>query len=139
MDHSNVSRPSVAPLERAVSRLKDGLDEFAADTGNGLVRDGLVLRFKHAYDLSCSTMQRYLESDAESDSIKLMEFPDLVRTACDYGLLLGDWPAWHGYGNVRDKTGHAYHDEVAEEVVAAVPAFLEEAEFLRDRIRENLP
>lgn len=138
MDNFEDSRLSIAPLEQAVDRLEKGLDAYRADMGNAQVREGLAQSFNHAYDLSCNAFKRFLESDAESDSIKLLEFPDLVRTACDYGLLLGDWPVWHGYGILRDKTGRANQDEVAAEVVAAVPAFLEEAGFLRDRIREKL-
>ena len=67
-----------------------------------------------------------------------MAFQDLIRTANQQGLLLGDWPAWHRYRDLRARTSHAYHAATARAVAEAIPGFLPEAAFLRDELRTRL-
>jgi nucleotidyltransferase substrate binding protein (TIGR01987 family) len=67
-----------------------------------------------------------------------MAFQDLIRTANQQGLLLGDWPAWHRYREARARTSHAYDTKTAQAVAEAIPAFLAEAEHLRDALRARL-
>jgi hypothetical protein len=67
-----------------------------------------------------------------------MAFQDLIRTANQQGLLLGDWPAWHRYRDLRARTSHTYRAETAQQITDAVPAFLAEAEYLSDQLRSSL-
>ena len=46
-----------------------------------------------------------------------MTFQDLIRTANEQGLLLGEWPDWRGYRDLRGATSHTYNEDVALEVV----------------------
>jgi hypothetical protein len=46
-------------------------------------------------------------------------------------------PRWRTYRDMRAKTSHTYNEITALEVVADIPAFLEEARYLRDRLRER--
>jgi hypothetical protein len=64
-----------------------------------------------------------------------MAFQDLIRTANQQSLLLGDWPAWHRYRDLRGLTREA---ETAEQVARAIPTFLAEAAYLRDQLRARL-
>ena len=67
-----------------------------------------------------------------------MPFADLIRSANEQGLLLGDWPKWRLYRDMRNKTSHTYDEEIALAVVADIPPFLEEVCFLRTILRERL-
>ena len=67
-----------------------------------------------------------------------MPFQDLIRTANQQGLLLGDWRAWHRYRDLRSRTSHAYHADTARAVAEAIPGFLAEAEHLRDELQRRL-
>ena len=67
-----------------------------------------------------------------------MAFQDLIRSANEQGLLLGDWPDWRGFRDMRAKTSHTCNEDVAIEVVTGIPRFLEEAVHLRDKLRERL-
>jgi hypothetical protein len=67
-----------------------------------------------------------------------MAFQDLIRTANQQGLLLGDWPAWHRHRDLRARTSHTYRTETAQQVADAIPAFLAEAEYLRDQLQSRL-
>ncbi len=84
-------------------------------------------------------LRRFIRQAAASPGeLDRMSFQDLIRTANRQGLLLGDWPAWHRHRDQRARTSHIYHADVAREVAAAIPAFLAEAEFLRDELRKRL-
>jgi hypothetical protein len=59
-----------------------------------------------------------------------MPFADLIRAGNARGLLQSDWPAWRRFREMRARTSHTYDSKVALQVAAAIPAFLEEAEYL---------
>jgi hypothetical protein len=67
-----------------------------------------------------------------------MPFADLIRTANERGLLRGDWPAWRRYRDMRAKTSHTYDEAVAIEVVAGIPAFVDEVRHLRDELARRV-
>lgn len=132
-------KPTVAPFERAIQRLEEGLARYRADTGDTQIRDGLVQRFEFTYELGHKVLKRYLEyASANPEQFDEMAFQDLIRSANEQGLLLGDWPDWRRFRDVRAKTSHTYNEDVAIEVVTGIPRFLEEAVHLRDKLRERL-
>jgi nucleotidyltransferase substrate binding protein (TIGR01987 family) len=103
------------------------------------LRDGLIQRFEFTYELCHRMLRRFIRQTAASpEEVDRMAFQDLIRTANRQGLLLGDWPAWHRYRDSRAKTSHTYHGKIAREVAEAIPAFLAEAEYLRDELRKRL-
>ena len=129
----------VSALEKAVDRLSEGFARYRQDISDTQVRDGLIQRFEFTYELSHKMLKRYLEATSASpEQYDAMPFPDLIRSANEQGLLLGDWPRWRAYREMRSKTSHTYDEEVALAVVAGIPDFLEEAVQLRDRLRARL-
>ena len=58
-----------------------------------------------------------------------MPFADLIRTGNAQGLLRSNWAAWRRFCEMRARTSHTYDAKVALQVVAAIPAFLEEVEY----------
>ena len=132
-------KPTVAPFERAIQRLEEGLARYRADTSDTQIRDGLVQRFEFTYELGHRVLKRYLEcASANPAAFDEMTFQDLIRTANEQGLLLGDWPDWRSFRDMRGKTSHTCNEDVAIEVVTAIPRFFEEAAYLRDTLRERL-
>ncbi len=67
-----------------------------------------------------------------------MAFPDLIRIGSKEGLLRSDWPIWRSFREMRARTSHAYEEEAALAVVAAIPDFLEEVEHPLDRLKRRL-
>ncbi len=126
-------------LENAIIRLDEGLARYHQDTNDTQIRDGLIQRFEFTYDLGYKTLKRYLESvsatPSEYDSIS---FADLIRSANEQGLLLGDWPKWRQYRHLRNQTSHTYDETIALSVVKHIPEFLQEIVFLQNKLRENL-
>ena len=126
-------------LGNAVRRLREGLARCEREPMDEQVRDGLIQRFEFTYELSHKMLRRYLKETAASpDEIERMAFADLIRTGNAQGLLRGDWLAWRRFREMRARTSHTYDAEVASQVAAAIPEFLEEAEHLYDELQRRL-
>jgi len=129
----------LTPLKNAVARLDEGWLRYQQVVDDMQLRDGLVLRYKFAFNSSYSMLKRYLEQTAASpDQFDQMPFADLIRTANEQGLLAGDWPVWRGYRDMRSKTSHTYDEDIALQVVAGIPAFLAEAKALLAQLTRRL-
>lgn len=129
----------ITSLENAILRLDEGWARYQQDITDTQIRDGLVLRLKILYEINYKMLKRYLEQSAASpDQFDTMPFADLVRSANEQGLLLGDWPVWRGYRDMRSKTSHTYDEDIALQVVAGIPAFLREAQFLAAQLTQRL-
>lgn len=95
-----------------------------------------IQRFEFTYEISHKMLKRYLEFVSPTpEQYDDMAFPDLIRSGNEQGLLLGDWPVWHKYREMRSKTIHTYDEDTALIVVEGIPRFLEEARYLRDRLQ----
>lgn len=130
-------RLDISPLEKAIDRLDEGLKRYRQDVTDLQIRDGLVQRFEFTYELSHKLLKRYLKyASATPEQYDTMPFQYLIRSANEQGLLRGDWPAWRTYREMRGRTSH--DEEVALQVVAGIPDFLEETCHLRDQLRARL-
>jgi nucleotidyltransferase substrate binding protein (TIGR01987 family) len=128
-----------ASLGNAVWRLREGLARCEREPADEQIRDGLIQRFEFTYELSHKMLRRYLrEAAASPDEVDRMHFADLIRTANAQRLLRSDWPAWRRFREMRARTSHTYDTEVALQVAAAIPEFLEEAEHLYAELRRRL-
>lgn len=129
----------LTPFANAVARLEEGLERYESDVADLQIRDGLIQRFEFTYELAHKTIKRFLESVAPSTGdFETADFPFLIRTAGEHGLLLHDWAAWKGYRAMRAKTSQSYDEEIAQEVVAGIPSFLAEARHVLDRLQQRL-
>jgi nucleotidyltransferase substrate binding protein (TIGR01987 family) len=132
-----VSKPlDFTSLRKALQRLSEGLTRYRGDTSDTQIRDGLIQRFEFTYEISHKMLKRYLESAAaDKAAIDSLPFADMIRTANEQGLLLGNWSDWKRYREMRSRTSHAYDEEVALAVVEGIPAFLAEGEFLLEQLQ----
>jgi len=118
-------------ISNAVKRLSEGLSRYQQDTSDTQIRDGLIQRFEFTYEISHKTLKRYMESvSANPEQYDEMPFADLIRSANEQGLLLGDWSKWKVFREMRARTSHTYDEKIALEVVKEIPAFLDEARYL---------
>jgi len=132
-------KPDLSAFEKAIQRLDEGFQRYQQDITDTQIRDGLIQRIKFTYELSHRMLKRYLEfASATPEQFDRMAFQDLIRSGNEQGLLLGEWPRWKRYRDMRSKTSHTYDEVVALSVVAGIPDFLEEARFLREKLRERL-
>ena len=129
----------LSPLERDINRLSDGWIRYQLDTSDLQIRDGLIQRFEFTYEISHKTLKRYLEvTSATPTQYDAMSFADLIRSGNEQGLLLGTWPDWKRYRDMRAKTSHTYNEDVAIEVVIGIPSFLAEAHHLLATLKARI-
>jgi nucleotidyltransferase substrate binding protein (TIGR01987 family) len=127
------------PLGNAVRRLREGLCRHQRQPMDEQLRDGLIQRFEFTCELSHPMLRGYLKDTAASpEGVDRMPCTDLIRTAAAQGLLRAGWPEWRGFREMRAPTSHTYDADAAALVVAAIPAFLEEAEHLCGELRRRL-
>lgn len=133
------SRPfDLSPLQRAIKRLDEGWARYQLDTGDTQIRDGLIQRFEFTYEISHKMLKRFLEATSPNPTaFDAMAFQDLIRTANERGLLLGDWPDWRRFREMRARTSHAYDEAIAEGVVAGIPRFLDEIHHLLAQLEQR--
>ncbi|EGE48436.1 hypothetical protein WSS15_30810 [Acetobacter pasteurianus] len=128
----------LTPLERALNRLKEGWTRHLAHPDDEQLRDGLIQRFEFTYELSHKTLKRFLETNSASpDEYDRMGFPDMIRSANEAGLLKSAWPQWSVFRKMRNLTSHTYNEATAKQVVATIPDFIVEAEFLLVTLKER--
>lgn len=126
-------------LHNAVMRLSEGFDRYQQDIRDTQIRDGLIQRFEFTYEISHKMLKRYLVLVAANpEQFDTMTFQDLIRTANQQGLLLGDWSVWKLYRDMRSRTSHTYDEAMALSVVEGIPAFMQEAKFLVNTLQERL-
>lgn len=129
----------ISPLNKAISRLDEGLLRYQADISDLQIRDGLIQRFEFTYEISHKILKRYLEfTSANPSEYDAMNFQDLIRIANEKGLLKGNWLNWRQYRDMRSRTSHTYDEETAVQVVLGIPQFLAEAEYLACQLSERL-
>jgi nucleotidyltransferase substrate binding protein (TIGR01987 family) len=126
-------------LHNAVTRLREGLARHRREPLDEQLRDGLIQRFEFTYELAHKMLRRYLrETAASPDEIDLLTFADIIRTGNGQRLLLGGWPAWRRFREMRTRTSHTYDAETALAVVEGIPDFLREAEHLCAELERRL-
>lgn len=125
-------------LEKAISRLEEGLNRYLQDTNDIQIRDGLIQRFEFTYELSHKMLKRYLVAiSPNSVFYDGISFQDLIRTGNEYGLLLGEWLDWKQYREMRSRTSHTYDEDTAIAVVQGIPKFLSEAKYLQEKLKSG--
>jgi nucleotidyltransferase substrate binding protein (TIGR01987 family) len=129
----------ITSLGNALKRLREGVTRYQRERSDEQIRDGLIQRFEFTYELSHKMLRRYLREVAASpDEIERLPFADLIRTANAQGLLRSNWAAWRRFREMRARASHTYDAQVASQVAAAIPAFLEEAEHLYAELQPRL-
>lgn len=69
---------------------------------------------------------------------KLVDDPILLLAFAVHDLLLGNWPDWRVFRDMRARTSRTYNEDVALEVVGGIPRFLAEVVYLRGKLRKRL-
>jgi nucleotidyltransferase substrate binding protein (TIGR01987 family) len=129
----------ITSLGNAVRRQRQGLDRHEREPADEQICDGLIKRFEFTYELCHKMLRRYLKETAASpDEVDRLPFADLIRTGNARGLLRSGWPAWRRFREMRARASHTYDVEVASQVASAIPAFVEEAEYLYTELQRRL-
>ena len=134
----------LSSYEKAIMQLENALKTYNFDLVQSNpdlvmhVRAGAIQAFEFVYELSWKFIKRYLEiTEPEPEIIDQISFPELIRTACEKGLIKSDVNQWRLYRQYRSTTSHTYDEEKAELIFDELPKFLEEAKKLLKTLQER--
>lgn len=112
-------------FRNAVTRLGEALEEYAANPGSTVIRDGVIQRFEFTFELAWKSLREYMEDQGASlDSV----FSKQVFKAAYSAGLIDDAQVWLDMLASRNMTSHVYDDAQAAQVLDAI----------RDRYMEPL-
>jgi len=71
MNYFNVAtvKTSLIRFQNVLGRLEEGYARYQKDTGDTLIRDGLIQRYEFTYELSHKTLKRHLEGVSPNPDI----------------------------------------------------------------------
>ena len=127
---------STKSLEIVLKNLRLAFEEYNKDTNNIFVRDSVIHRFEYTYALAVKYIQRYLELILPvSDEVDKLSFNDMIRTANEKDILLGNLTNWALYRQRRNITSNTYNIEKAKQVLDIIEPFCAEIEYLVEKIK----
>lgn len=136
---------NLTPLIKALSQLEMSLTYYQSDLiqqNKDLVqqlRAAAIQAFEFTYELSWKMLKRYLMlTEPNPDQVETMSFPELIRTACERGLLNSEVALWKQFRQDRSNTSHAYDEDKAQMVFENIPMFLHEAKQLLFTLQQRL-
>ena len=134
----------LSSYEKAIMQLENTLNAYNSDIMRQnpdfliYIRAGAIQAFEFVYELSWKLIKRYLEiTEPTPEIIDQISFPDLIRTACEKGLIQSDVNQWRLYRQYRSTTSHTYDEEKAELIFEELPQFLEEVKKLLKTLQER--
>jgi nucleotidyltransferase substrate binding protein (TIGR01987 family) len=128
----------ITPLANATARLREALTRHRSEPHDEQLRDGLIQCFEFTYEVSHGMLRRYLRQRSPSgEEIARMSFAELIRAGNAQGWLRAKWPAWRHFLDIRTRTAHTCDAATTAAVVAEIPAFLEEVEYLCAELRKR--
>ncbi len=119
----------LSSFKKAFESLKTIIERYNKDTSDDGIRDSVIQRFEYTYGLAIKIIERFLEMTAAIDVDKFT-FNELIRTANEKEILLGELEDWLRYREKRNITSHTYNEEKALEVISIMDDFVKEIEFL---------
>lgn len=132
----------LTPLDRAVTQLETfhglSLQPQTQTIMTDALRMAAIQAFEYTYELSVKMLRRYLEmTEPNPAALDDSTFQNLIRLGSERGLLKSDLSVWMEFRRQRGTTSHAYDETKAAQVHDAIPAFLEDARFLRDTLHSR--
>lgn len=123
----------ITPFEKAIASLEDVL----AQPQNSYMRDSAIQRFEYTFELAIKMIKRYFQEKGISDNPEALTYNDLCRMAAE-AELIGDSVPWFDFRDARNKTSHAYDENLAEEVYRVIPSFLPHAKTLLQNLKSRV-
>ncbi|MSR85215.1 nucleotidyltransferase [Candidatus Uhrbacteria bacterium] len=106
------------------------LEEVFVQPKTVIVRDATIQRFEYTFELAIKMIQRYFQEKSPlTQNVDELTFNDLCRLAAEAGLIK-DPKEWFKYRDARNKSSHAYDEQIAENVYQDAKLFLADVQFL---------
>ena len=85
--------------------------------------------------MATTAVRRILKKFSDCENLDEMPFKEMIRVAAKKGLI-DDPEAWFDFREARNKTRHAYDEDIAKEVFDQIPPFLKAAQVLLIKLKD---
>lgn len=127
----------ILSFEKALKSLDSILKRYVEDNFDIDIRDAVIQRFEYTYSLAVKMLVRFINLNSPETNSN-MTFNEIIRTANQFGLLKSNLEKWTEYRQKRNATSHTYDEIIAREVLAVIPEFKDEAEFILDELKKRI-
>jgi nucleotidyltransferase substrate binding protein (TIGR01987 family) len=102
-------------FEKAYFSLNESIEAYENDADNLFIRDSIIQRYEYSIELAWKTLKDYLE---EEGFIDVSSPKKVIRQALKEGYITNS--TWLKALDDRNKTSHAYDEEMANEVTTEI-------------------
>ncbi len=103
-------------FEKAYLSLIEAQKTLEDEPENNFIQDSLIQRYEYTMELAWKTMKDYLENEGFMD----VTSPKKAVRKAFQERIIKDGPAWITALDDRNKTSHAYDENMANEVVQSI-------------------
>ena len=134
-----VSTTAFGKALAALERAQVAFEEHLADEFTVMARNSVILEFEICFGQVLPMLQRSLIelSGLSPAQVKDMSFATVIRNANVRGYTSVEWGRWHNLRDFRNRTAHAYSEEQAIMIAAAIPEFLAAAQEIRNNVQRK--
>ncbi len=102
-------------FEKAYFSLNESIEAHEKDLKNLFIRDSIIQRYEYTIELAWKTLKDYLE---EEGFINISSPKKVIRQALKEAYITD--PAWLKALDDRNKTSHAYNENMAIEITSQI-------------------
>jgi nucleotidyltransferase substrate binding protein (TIGR01987 family) len=102
-------------FQKAFTSLTESNEALLAEPNNSFIKDSLIQRYEYSIELAWKTLKDFLEHEGYTEAVSPKA---VLRLALKEGYLKN--PEWLNALEDRNKTSHAYDEQMAKEVIAEI-------------------
>ena len=122
-------------LKNSLKTLKECYDDYSAEPNKKIkdyIKDSCIKRFEYTYETSKKIMNKFLKKEYDKTE-KDLTINNIFREM--YGLdLIRDFESWADYREKRNFTSHEYNEKYTDSIIAVIPDFISDVEYLINRL-----
>ena len=122
-------------LKNSLKTLNECYDDYSAEPNKKIkdyIKDSCIKRFEYTYETSKKIMNKFLKKEYDK-SEKDLTINNIFREM--YGLdLIKNFENWADYREKRNFTSHEYNEKYTDSIIAVIPDFISDVEYLINRL-----
>ena len=122
-------------LKNSLKTLKECYDDYSAEPNKKIkdyIKDSCIKRFEYTYETSKKIMNKFLKKEYDK-SEKDLTINNIFREM--YGLdLIKNFENWADYREKKNFTSHEYNEKYTDSIIAVIPDFISDVEYLINRL-----
>ena len=122
-------------LKNSLKTLKECYDDYSAEPNKKIkdyIKDSCIKKFEYTYETSKKIMNKFLKKEYDK-SEKDLTINNIFREM--YGLdLIKNFENWADYREKRNFTSHEYNEKYTDSIIAVIPDFISDVEYLINRL-----